>query len=82
MSEQPIDDLDQQLSDAKQFLEEDPGLVVGKFNIDIDCNVYKENLETPIGIVLDILSVTPGVPALVITLLNKVKTRIDKKCKV
>lgn len=82
MAEQPIDDLDQQLSDAKQFLEEDPGFVVGKFNIDIDCNVYKEKLETPIGIVIDILSVTPGVPALVITLLNKVKARIDKKCKI
>lgn len=80
MAEQPIDDIDQQLSDAKEFLES-PGFI-GKFNIDMDCEKYKDDLEMPIGVVLDILSITPGVPALLITLLTKVKARIDKKCKV
>lgn len=80
MAEQPLDDLDQQLSDAKDFLESPE--FIEKFNIDINCVKYKDDLEMPIGIVLDILSITPGVPALLITLLTKVKARIDKKCKV
>lgn len=80
MADQPIDDLEQQLSDAKEFLEGHE--FIGKFDIDIDCEKYKDDLEMPIGIVLDILSITPGVPALLITLLTKVKARIDKKCKV